>query len=80
MNALRSEIHTLIHNDNKNYISGEDGIRIYYTTIKGNEFSYLKSCNFVIRYLPRNKVYTNIGYPSLYSIEEMKKYLETQGR
>ena len=78
MNTLRSEIHTLIHNDNKNYIKGEDDIRIYYTTIKGNEFSYLKNCNFVIRYLPRNKVYTNIGYPSLYSIEEMKKYIENQ--
>lgn len=78
MNALRSEIHTLIHNDNKNYISGEDGIRIYYTTTRGNEFSYLKNCNFVIRYLPRNKVYTNIGYPSLYSLEEMKNYLENQ--
>ncbi|MDE5830750.1 MAG: hypothetical protein K2H53_03630, partial [Clostridia bacterium] len=78
MNALRSEIYTLIHNDNKYYISGEDGIRIYYTTTRGNEFSYLKNCNFIIRYLPRNKVYTNIGYPSLYSIDAMKDYLEKQ--
>ena len=78
MSALRGEIYTLIHNDNKNYISGEEDIRIYYGAIRGNEFSYLKNCNFVIRYLPRNKVYTNIGYPSLYSIEEMKKYLENQ--
>lgn len=78
MSSLRSEIYKLIHNDNKNYISGEEDIRIYYTTTRGNEFSYLKNCNFVIRYLPRNKVYTNIGYPSLYSIEEMKRYLENQ--
>lgn len=78
MSALREEVSSLIHNDGDSYKVSEDDTRIYRRTNSRNMFSSIKNCNFVILYLPRNKVYTNLGYPNAENLDTMKEYIENQ--
>lgn len=78
MSALREEISSLIHKDGDTYKVSEDDTRIYRRTNSKNMFSGIKNCNFVIIYHPRNKVYTNLGYPNIENLETMKEYVANQ--
>lgn len=78
MSALREEITSLIHNDGDIYKVSEDDTRIYRRINSKNMFSGIKNCNFVIIYHPRNKVYTNLGYPNIENLETMKEYIANQ--
>lgn len=80
MTALREEINSFIHNDNKAYtVTEKDGTRVYYRSSNRTMFSEIKNCNFIIIYKPRNKVCVNLGYLlEAQDVETMKAYITSK--
>lgn len=80
MTALREEINSFIHNDNKAYtVTEKDGTRVYYRASNRTMFSEIKNCNFIIIYKPRNKVCVNLGYLlEAQDVETMKAYIASK--
>lgn len=75
---LGIEIDSMIHNDKDAYIVNEEGNRIYYATKTRNNFSHIENCHFVIVYLPRNKIYTNLSNAYEQNIQEMVDYIQKE--
>lgn len=60
MNAINNEIRSTIYNDDT-YMINNDGMRVYHAYKMRNEFSDLKNSYFIVHYIPRNKIYTNLN-------------------
>ncbi len=87
MTVLDSEISEAVYKDSKDFVTTEEGYRIYYeaafNTVKKQArygtvyYSFnlysMKNYSFIIINMPRAKIYTNIG---IYSLGEAEEFLK----